>query len=304
MKLPKDKIIVYSALGMGLLIIGLAAIFIKLADAPGNVSTFYRMLIASAAMAIPFAFNFSKTVQKPPVRIILLNVLAGFLFGLDMLMWSTGLDISGATMPTLFANTAPVWVGISAMIIFKEKLHKNFWFGLLVAFAGTAIVILQSGNNIIKVNAGSLLGLGAGFFYGMYYIITQYARKFINTIQYFWTSTTASALTIMLGLLIFNHPVTGYNTKTWLLFLVMGIIVQVCGWLLLNYVQGHLPAALVSPTMLGQPVITAFFAILLLDEKFSVFDVIGGIIVIAGIFVVHRSVAVNNKLKRNAVNTG
>ena len=37
----------YLALGLGLTIIGFSAIFVRLADAPGIVSGFYRMLIGA-----------------------------------------------------------------------------------------------------------------------------------------------------------------------------------------------------------------------------------------------------------------
>jgi len=64
---------------------------------------------------------------------------------------------------------------------------------------------------------------------------------------------------------------------------------QIGGYLAIGYALGHLPASVVSPTMIGQPVLTAFLAIFLLGEHLSSAQIIGGLIVLLGIFWVHRS---------------
>jgi drug/metabolite transporter (DMT)-like permease len=41
--------------------------------------------------------------------------------------------------------------------------------------------------------------------------------------------------------------------------------------------------------MLGQPVVTALLAVLLLGERLSVWQIAGGVTVLAGVYTVHRS---------------
>jgi drug/metabolite transporter (DMT)-like permease len=69
----------------------------------------------------------------------------------------------------------------------------------------------------------------------------------------------------------------------------MGLISQVIGYLAINYALGHLPASLVAPTMLGQPVMTALLALPLLGERLTQGQVLGGVAVLAGVYIVHRS---------------
>jgi drug/metabolite transporter (DMT)-like permease len=64
---------------------------------------------------------------------------------------------------------------------------------------------------------------------------------------------------------------------------------QIIGYLAMGYALGHLPASIVSPTMLGQPVLTALLAIPLLGETLQPVQWMGGLVVISGIFLVHRS---------------
>jgi drug/metabolite transporter (DMT)-like permease len=57
----------------------------------------------------------------------------------------------------------------------------------------------------------------------------------------------------------------------------------------INYAQGYLPASIVSPTLLGQPVVTAIVAAILLGEQFTTWQIVGGILVLLGVYLVHRS---------------
>ncbi len=189
------------------------------------------------------------------------------------------------------ANLAPVWVGFGSMILFKENHKRIFWIGLLIAIAGVIVVlnkdIYASGSQLY----GSLLGILAGFFYGGFYILSQQGRKILNTLSYLFISTIGSALILFSFVKLFHYDLTGYDRSTWLLFLSIGIGVQVFGWMMVNYSQGYLSASIVSATLLGQPVLTALFAIVLLNEKLTLWHIIGGLIVILGIYLVHYSMA-------------
>ena len=278
----------YTALGLGLIIIGFSAIFTRSANAPGPVVGFYRMAFGSLFMSIPFALNL-RGKPKPPRRGILLAMLAGALFGTDVAAWTSGVVISGATLPTLFVNTNPLWVGLGAWLIFRERLTPGFWVGLAVAMAGAFIVFGADLSADTPLNQGGLLGLLAGFFYGIYFLVAQRGRARLDATSFFFIGTLSSAITLLVIGLALGQPFSGYPSETWINFILQGLIIQAAGWFLVSYAQGFLPASLVSPTLLGQPVITAIFAGPLLGESLRITDILGGIIVLAGIFVVHRS---------------
>jgi drug/metabolite transporter (DMT)-like permease len=82
---------------------------------------------------------------------------------------------------------------------------------------------------------------------------------------------------------------TGYPAQTWLAFLGLAMVTQVVGYLAVGYALGHLPASLVAPTMVGQPVVTALLAIPLLGEHLAPVQWLGGAGVLLGIFLIHRS---------------
>jgi drug/metabolite transporter (DMT)-like permease len=95
-----------------------------------------------------------------------------------------------------------------------------------------------------------------------------------------------SLLLISLGM---RMPLTGYPAQSWLSFLGAALVSQVGGYLSIAYALGHLPASIVSPSLTGQPVVTALLAIPLLGEALHTEQWLGGLVVLIGIYLVHSS---------------
>lgn len=289
LKKRPSKILLYLLLIVGVIILGFSAIFVKWANAPGSVTAFYRILFAIIVISIPVFLNYKKKKIETNRKGIIAALLGGFFFGTDLVLWSTGVQIGGMTNPTLMANTAPIWVGLGAILIFKEKLKFSFWFGLFVALIGTVLVLGQDLNRASEFGTGTILGLLAGFFYGAYYLATQKGREYLSTLCFFWYSAIGSVIAPAIAVLVFRFPFFEYPAFTWINFLALGILVQVIGWLILNYVQGHIPASIIAPTLLGQPIVTAIISFIFLGELFNIYDIIGGFAVLIGIFIIHKS---------------
>lgn len=278
----------YLALTLGILILGFSAIFTRWANAPGAVVSFYRMAIGTAVLTIPFASRLK--LSKPlPRRGLWLAIGAGIFFALDLAAWATGITYAGATIPTLLGNTAPLWVGIGAWLLFREDLRPAFWLGLGLAMLGAIIVLGLDFSHGVEFNKGAMLGLLGSFFYGAYMLMTQRSRDVLDTLTFFWIGAFSSTLTLLLLCLLTNAPLLGYPSATYVNFLLLGVLVQAAGWMAINYAQGYLPASLVSPTLLSQPVLTAILAGPLLGEQFTTIEWLGGVAVVIGIVIVHRS---------------
>lgn len=279
---------VYLILGFGVLSIGSSAIFVRWANAPGPVTSFYRMLIATLLLAWPF-YKRNRSKGGLPRRGIWIAMFGGVFFAGDLAFWSSGVVLSGATNPTLLVNTAPLWVGLGALIFLKENLSQKFWIGLFLALIGTGIILGIDSLKNLTLGFGSLFGLFAGIFYGGYFLITQEGRRILDSLSYFWLAVTSSTVILLVVSLVLGQQLWGYSPQTYANFLALGVITQVSGWLAINYVQGYLPATIVSPTILGQPVITALLAVILLGESFTSWQVLGGFAVLTGVIIVHRS---------------
>ncbi len=271
-----------------MLSLGFSAIFVRWAQAPGVVTSFYRMLVAVVLLAPAFLRRWRKGGEhlKSGVGIALLG---GLLFAADLSAWATGVMLSGANNPTLLANTAPLWVGLGTLILFRERLTARFWTGTALALGGAVLVLGLEVGSSPQAAIGSLLGLLAGLFYGGYFLVTQRGRAQLDSLSYFWLAAAGSAAALLLVSLALGYPLTGYPRQTYLSFAGLGIVSQVIGYLAVTYALGRLPASLVAPSLLGQPVLTALLAWPLLGELVGPFQALGGIAVLAGIGLVHSS---------------
>lgn len=278
----------YLALAFGVAGLGLSAIFVKWANAPGAVSGFYRMGIAAVVMAIPFGVQ---ARQRAPLstRHLWFAVLAGLFFAGDLATWNTAVLMTNAANATLLGNTSPFWVSFGALILFKEKLRPLFWAGLVLAMFGIVAILGEDFLIHPTLGTGDLLGLLGGFFYGMFFLAAERARDKLSSLISWWVSAAISTAALLGVSVILQQSLLGYPIQTWHSLIALALVTQVGGWLAINYALGHLPASLVSPTLLAQPVITAIAAVPLLGQSLSATQIIGGLLVLAGIYIVHRS---------------
>ena len=277
------------ALAGGVAILGFAALFVKWAHAPGTVTALYRMVIGSALITPLVLARNRSGLGHISRRGAGLAALGGALFGCDMAIWMTAVGISGATMPTLAANTVPLWVGLGALVILGERQTRLFWLGLVLAVSGVVVTVVPGMGGGSAATTGILLGLVASLFYASFQLVTQEGRKHLDTVSYLWISTLGAAAALLAINLVLRRPLAGFDGRTYLSFFALGGIVQFLGWLLINYAQGHIRASVVAPTLLGQPVVTAVLASLLLAERLTPWHLGGGAIVLAGIYIVTRS---------------
>ncbi|MBW6478668.1 MAG: DMT family transporter [Bacteroidales bacterium] len=284
-KAKASPLFAWFALALGIACIGFSAIFVKLADVPGSVATFYRLLFATVAIIPIWMYR----GIKMPVRRDLFLILAGsFFFAVDLIMWNTAIPLTTAATATLLANNAPIWLGLITVVVLRQRLPRKFWLGLLVAITGLNVLIGIESWRTMQFNMGDMLSLAAGFFYALYLIYTVEVRKRVNTITFMSLSLIFMVVMMFFTTWFMGHSFTGYSTRTWLSLAGLGLVSHFLGWLCINYALGHLKGSNVSVTLLAQSVVTAILGIYILGEFLSLNQIIGGLIILSGIYIVNR----------------
>lgn len=282
------SVLAYLALGAGVLALSFSAMFVRWAHAPGPITAFYRLFFS---IFLLFPFFLLRARQNPFVRTrsILFPILAGVFTACDLALWTSSLSYTTAANATLLGNTAPLWVALGAWLILKQKLTKAFWRGLSITLVGAALIM---GTDFIlhpRFGVGDVMATLTGLFYGGYYLITEKSRAQFDSVIHIWFVGLGASLALFIINSILQNPFTGYDRSTWLVFFASAVVSQLIGYMALAYALGHLPASIVAPTMVLQPVVTAILAIPLLGEIPTIWQGIGGTIALVGIYVVNRS---------------
>ena len=158
------------SLAFGIICISFSPIFVKLADAAPIVCGFYRLFFAFIFLA-PYCLF--KNNLKMDRKDILLSCLGGVIFAADIALWNQSIKLISATVSTLLANLAPVWVGLISYFILRRKSGRLFWIGTWVAIIG--MVILVGINNLLQMqlNVGIILAIAASMLYAIYMLVTK-----------------------------------------------------------------------------------------------------------------------------------
>ncbi len=283
----KSSALAYPALATGILSLSLSAMFVRWAGAPGPITGLYRLGIA-ALITFPFFVN---RAHKQPIRRadLIFPILGGLFTAGDLALWNTSVLFTTASNATLLGNTAPLWVAIGAWMIFRERLRRDFWLGLGLALAGATLIL--GGDFLLhpRLGLGDLMACGAGIFYASYMLVTQRGRERVDAFSHWWIVSLTAASGLLGVNLALGNPLTNYPPQSWLIFAATALVSQIIGYLSISYALGHLPAAVVSPSMIGQPVVTAILAIPLLGEVPAQTQLIGGLIALIGIFLVNQA---------------
>jgi len=284
----QNKLFPYIALVVGITALSFSAMFVRWSEAPGPVTGFYRLLI-STILLTPLFVRQQKQLEPIDKKYLAFPLLAGIFTAFDFALWNSSLKFTTAANATLLGNTAPLWVALFALFIFREKLRANFWLGLIIALTGAVLVM---GSDFLRhptLGIGDLMACTAAIFYASYQLTTQRGRKHIDPLRYMWLVGLSATLGMFIMNLLLHNSFTGYPTQTWVIFFVTAIVSQMIGYLAITYALGHLPASVVSPTLIGQPVLTTVLAIPLLGEIPTAIQWVGGAIALAGIYIVNQS---------------
>ena len=292
----KSSLLPYLALITGIFALSLSAMFVRWADAPGPITGLYRVLLSSLLLT-PFITKRGFKKDRFSRASLIFPILAGLFTAGDFALWNTSISYTTAANATLLGNTAPLWVALGAWILFRERLTSRFWLGLGLALAGATLIL---GTDFIlhpRLGIGDLMAIGTGVFYGGYFLATQRSRKYFNPLMHLWLMGVSASVGLFAINAALGNPINGYSSQTWLVFFGTAFVSQIIGYLSMSYALGHLPASVVAPTMIGQPITTAVFAIPLLGEIPTPLQITGGAIALAGIYIVNQS---HNRAKKIA----
>lgn len=286
----------YIILFIGVLSVSFAAVFIRLADAPPLVIAAYRLGIASVIL-IPFAsMRFGKTLKKLSRSDILLVLLSGVFIALHFALWITSLSYTSIASSVVLVTSHPVFVAVISYFLWRERLNRLAVLGIIVALVGVVFINYSGFSLHPQALFGDLLALLAAFFMGAYLVIGRQLRARINIWHYLAVIYTCAAIILLLAAVVSGQSLVGYSSATYTMLILLALVPQLIGHSSLNVAVRMMPVILVSVAILGEPVLATALGYFILGEWATTGEIVGGLLTLAGIFIVMR-----NKPKKDAL---
>lgn len=281
----------YFVLAIGVFAIGWSALFVRWSAVPGWTSAFWRMTIAQLVF-VPWALG-SRARQgaaAPPFTrdAVRAAIVAGVFFAADLAFFNTAVMVSSAANATLLGVNAPIFVALGAWLLYRERPTRRFWIGFALSFVGMLAIVGHDLAKHPKLGLGDAFAVLGAACYAGYLLYVRRSRATMDALAFSAISGVTAAATLLIICLVIGTPLHGYPARSWWALLGLALVTQVMGHLSVAYSLGKLPVSVTSVALLGQAPITAILAVPLLGESLSALQVLGGALVLTGIYVVNR----------------
>jgi len=302
--MEKPRIVPRLSLFVAILAVSTSSIFIRFAqtDAPSLVIAALRLTFATFLLA-PLALTRHRTeIKKLSRSEITLAAFSGLFLAIHFATWISSLEYTSVASSVVFVATGPLWVALLSPMLLNEKLTRAAIVGLVLAlFGGTVIglsdaCIIQNGircpalSHIMegRVVWGNFLALAGAWAITGYLIIGRKLRVTMSLIPYIFVVYGIAALMLIIIMFAAKESPFGYPLQTYGWIFLLAAVPQLIGHSTFNWALGYLPAAFVAVTTLGEPIGSAILAYFILNETPGIAVLIGGILILFGIYLASR----------------
>jgi drug/metabolite transporter (DMT)-like permease len=272
-------------LTMAVLAVSFSAIFIREAHATGLVVAFYRNAL-SAAVVLPLALLLRRDeLRRLAPRQVALAGVSGVILAAHFALWIPSVNLTTVAASVTLVTASPIFVAAGARLLFGDRVNRLTLAGILVGLAGAAII---SGGDVTvsgRALLGDLLALGGAAAAAGYFLAGRHLRQGLSLLVYVGIVYPTTALALLPLALLSGGPLAGFDATTWVMLVLMAAVPQGLGHTTFNYLLKEVDATLVSVSILGEPVGSTVLALLILGEVPPWFAVLGGIVVLAGLYV-------------------
>lgn len=211
---------------------------------------------------------------------------------MSLLLFSTcyfsALNYTSLAVAAILLYTAPFFVMLLSLLLFKERMNSKKVLALILAFTGCVLVSGVGGDTQFSWK-GILLGLGSGFFYALYSIFGRYA---INRGYGAWTMTFYTFLFCSIGCAFLSDwqvigSVMAESGANILWVLGLGFVTAFLPYVLYSTGLAHMESSKASILASVEPVVSALFGVFVFHETLSVWGILGIAMVLGAIVVLN-----------------
>ena len=265
-------------------LLALGPMFVRMADTGPIASAFWRMALAVPLLAVMARFGPKSSGRMTPA-LVLIIATSGVLFAADLASWHIGIMHTKVANATLFGNSASFIFPIYGFVVARAWPARRQVIALLMAAAGTGLLMGRSAELSPDHVVGDLLSLLAGVFYAAYFVAIARARETLAPLPLLTASTLASAIPLLILANVMGEQVMPTH---WTPLIALALCSQVFGQGLMVYALGRMSPLVIGLSLLTQPVIAALTGWLMFNETLGPLDLAGAALVALALVLVRQ----------------
>ncbi|HEV8260996.1 MAG TPA: DMT family transporter [Burkholderiales bacterium] len=276
-------------------VVSTASILIRLAQAEGASSLTIAAVRLGLAAAILAPFAWMKTgreIMRLGRRELGLCLLSGLFLAMHFWTWVSSLEYTSVASSAALVTTNPLWVGLASTVLLRERPAPAALAGIALIVAGSVLIFAaDSGGNERTATyplLGNALALAGAISASGYLLVGRALRARISLTAYVWLAYTVAALLLGTAVAASGSSLAGLSGPAWGFLALLAIGPQLVGHTAFNWAVRRLTATFVAIAILGEPVGAAILAWFFFEEGFTTLQLIGFVLLLAGIFVAAR----------------
>ena len=297
---PRFRVALPFVLLAAILAVSTASVFIRFAqtDAPSLVIAALRLTCAAVLLA-PFAWTqHREELNRLARKEIMLGAISGAFLAVHFATWISSLEYTSVASSVVFVSTGPLWVALLSPVLLNERLTRAALFGLFIAILGGTIIGLSDActwnaglrcpevGQLLQGRAmwGNLLALIGAWTVSGYLIIGRKLRAGMSLIPYIFVVYGMAAVTLIIMMFAAGQSPLGYPPRAYGWIFLLAVFPQLIGHSTYNWVLRYIPATLVAVITLVEPIGSAILAYFILRETPGTGVLLGGGLILAGIY--------------------
>ena len=279
-----------AALAVAILAVSTSAVLVRWSEAPSVVLAFYRVLLTTLLVAPFLLTRYAGDFAAFRRRDFLVATLTGAALALHFAAYFESLAWTSVAASVTLVQSQPLFVAVGAALVLSERIGTRKAVGIAVAILGMVAMSAAeflSGSAVAGARplyGNSLAVLGA-LMAAVYVLVGRSLRQRVALVPYVIVVYTACTITLLVVALADGQQLTGYDQREWLIFLALAVGPGLFGHTVVNWALEHVESSVVSVSLLGEPVGATVLALAFLGESPGLTTVLGGVVVLFGIYV-------------------
>ena len=249
-----------------------------------EVSWLRTMFAAPACFLFGLKMLGRRLFAVSPHDLLAMGLLAATIYAFQFL-YLIGVDEIGVSVATLICLCSiPVMVAIASVALFGERPSRAVVVALIGAVIGTGLLTVGQGGEGGK--GGLALGIAASLLSAVgATIYTLGSRAIVQRLHPIMPLALGFPITLVLfaPVLRGGHVTSDIPVSAWLLLIYLGVGTQGLAYLFFQWGLQTESATVASIVTLLEPVLAAFLAWVLFDERLGLLGILGAGMLIAGL---------------------
>jgi drug/metabolite transporter (DMT)-like permease len=204
-------------------------------------------------------------------------------YALDVSLFFGSVKVTSIADAAFIGSLQPVLVLFVAAPLFNEVIGRREVFVTLAAVAGVAFVLFGSPRMSAGSYVGDLLALAAVLAYTGYWLVSKVASRTSDALDYTTGTVVVAALFLTPVLVVSRSSLVSDKPVDWV-WLILLVVTSGSANLAMNWAHRFVDLSVSSVIVVGNPIVAASGALVILGQPITVVQVIGGMVTIVAIY--------------------